>query len=98
LVARDQVDLDLLLQSAAKERQAAGDLENEKQYKLGIIDRCLERIGKNCRQLIQLREKQEMSYVEIGKALKIPMGTVMSRLSRCKKALKVMVEQFLKES
>ncbi|MGH7738712.1 MAG: RNA polymerase sigma factor, partial [bacterium] len=31
LVARDQVDLDLLLQSAAKERQAAGELENEKQ-------------------------------------------------------------------
>jgi DNA-directed RNA polymerase specialized sigma24 family protein len=33
----------------------------------------------------------------VGKVLKIPLGTVMSRLSRCKRALKLLVEQYLKE-
>lgn len=96
-VAQEQADLDLMLQPAARARQAAEDQDKEKQHKLGIIDRCLEKIGKECREAIELREKQGMSYVEVGKALKIPLGTVMSRLSRCKKALKLLVEQFLKE-
>ncbi len=98
VVAQEQEALDFLLQKAAQERASALDLEQDKETKLGIIDRCLEKIGPECGEILQLREKRELSYVEIGKILRIPMGTVMSRLSRCKKALKVLVEQFLKES
>ncbi len=97
VASREHAELDLLLQTAAIERQDAGDREGEKQHKLRIIDKCLENIGPECREIIRLRELREQSYLEIGQALKIPLGTVMSRLSRCKRALKVLVEQYLKE-
>jgi len=96
-VNQEHEGLELLLQSAAREREDLKDEEKEKQFKLGIIDRCLEKIGKECREIIVQREKQEKSYVDIGKTLKLPIGTVMSRLSRCKKALKVLVDQMVKE-
>ncbi len=96
-VARERDDLEILLRPAAREKDSAGDIENEKRHKLGLVDRCLEKIGRDCRDVIELREKQDKSYVEIGKALKMPLGTVMSRLSRCKRALKVLVEELLKE-
>ncbi|HJT24404.1 MAG TPA: RNA polymerase sigma factor [bacterium] len=94
LVSQEHAELDVLLQSKAMEREDAKDRQKEK---LGIIQKCLEKIGKECREIIELRELQEKSYIEVGKALKIPLGTVMSRLSRCKKALKVLVEQFLND-
>lgn len=94
LVNQEHAELDILLQSAAVDRQGQKDLQKEKR---SILQKCLEKIGKECREIIEERELKERSYVEVGKALKIPLGTVMSRLSRCKKALKVLVEQFLKE-
>ena len=93
-VSQEHAELDVLLQSVAVEKE---DIQARQQEKLGIIEKCLEKIGKECREVIELRELKEKSYIEIGKALKIPLGTVMSRLSRCKGALKVLVEQFMKE-
>ncbi len=40
------------------------------------------------REVLLLCEVEEMSYQEIGQALQIPMGTVMSRLFRARKALR----------
>jgi RNA polymerase sigma-70 factor, ECF subfamily len=40
-----------------------------------------------------LCEVEEMSYQEIATALSIPMGTVMSRLSRARQALRSQVEK-----
>ncbi len=40
------------------------------------------------REVLLLCEVEEMSYQEIGEALSIPMGTVMSRLFRARKALR----------
>ena len=97
LVAQEHGELDILLHSAAQQGQAARDEDSERRHKLGIIEKCLEKIGGECGEIIRLREFQGKSYVEVGKALKVPLGTVMSRLSRCKKALKTLVEQYLKE-
>lgn len=90
-------EIEILLQSASVDRQARRDREMDQQQKMRIIRKCLESMGPECREILQLRELQEKSYIEIGKALKIPLGTVMSRLSRCKRNLKTIVEQFVKE-
>jgi RNA polymerase sigma-70 factor (ECF subfamily) len=37
-----------------------------------------------CRKILELRDQDGRSYAKIADALKIPIGTVMSRLSRCK--------------
>jgi len=47
------------------------------------------------REILLLCEVEEMSYQEISETLAIPMGTVMSRLSRARKALRIVLQQKL---
>lgn len=48
----------------------------------------LESLPVNNRQIILLCEVEEMSYREIAQVLDVPIGTVMSRLSRARNALR----------
>jgi len=48
------------------------------------------------REILLLCEVEEMSYEEISQTLGIPMGTVMSRLSRARKALRVHLQAKLR--
>ena len=50
------------------------------------------------REILLLCEVEEMSYQEIAETLSIPIGTVMSRLSRSRKALREILAQKLKKS
>ena len=58
------------------------------------VQRALEELPVHFREIILLCDFEEMSYQEIAEALTIPMGTVMSRLSRARKAMRslLMVE------
>jgi RNA polymerase sigma-70 factor (ECF subfamily) len=47
----------------------------------------LDQLPVNFREILLLCEVEEMSYQEIAETLSIPIGTVMSRLSRARKAL-----------
>jgi len=49
------------------------------------------------REILLLCEVEEMSYQEIAETLTIPMGTVMSRLSRARKALRANLEKLQKK-
>ena len=55
------------------------------------IQRALERLPLFQREIILLCDVEEMSYKEIGALLGIPVGTVMSRLARARKALRGIV-------
>jgi RNA polymerase sigma-70 factor, ECF subfamily len=48
------------------------------------------------REILLLCDVEEMSYEEIGQALAIPIGTVMSRLHRARKALRASLAGRLK--
>ena len=52
------------------------------------IQAALEALPVHYREVILLCDLEEMSYQEISQALGIPMGTVMSRLSRARKAMR----------
>ena len=52
------------------------------------IQIALEKLPVKFREIILLCDLEEMSYQEIGETLGIPMGTVMSRLSRARKAMR----------
>jgi RNA polymerase sigma-70 factor (ECF subfamily) len=55
------------------------------------IQRALEALPVNFREIILLCDFEEMSYQEIAQTLAIPIGTVMSRLSRARKAMRDML-------
>lgn len=59
------------------------------------VDRILQALSEEHRQIIVLREIQGMSYEEISEALDIPKGTVESRLFRARQALKEKFPEFL---
>jgi RNA polymerase sigma-70 factor (ECF subfamily) len=53
-----------------------------------LLQRAIEGLPVHYREILLLCEVEEMSYQEISETLSIPMGTVMSRLSRARKALR----------
>lgn len=57
------------------------------------VQRALDDLPVHFREILLLCEVEEMSYQEIAETLSIPIGTVMSRLSRARKALRKVLEQ-----
>lgn len=77
------------------ERQRKEDVGKHKV--LEVLETQKKLLGEPCRELIRLRDEEEKSYAAISEELKIPIGTVMSRLSRCKEALKDLVVRAMRE-
>jgi len=59
---------------------------------VALIDRALGRLSCRFRELLVLRELEGLSYQELSEVLGIPIGTVMSGLSRSRQALRVALE------
>ena len=60
-----------------------------------IVQQALTEMAVPFREILLLCEVEEMSYEEIAQVLAIPIGTVMSRLYRARKALRsLLVEKF----
>jgi RNA polymerase sigma factor (sigma-70 family) len=57
------------------------------QADLGSLQGCLEALPSEFREVIVLRELEELSYKEIAAIAGVPVGTVMSRLARGRKRL-----------
>ena len=60
-----------------------------------MVRQALTQLSVPFREILLLCEVEEMSYEEIAQALAIPLGTVMSRLFRARKALRSLLEQKL---
>ena len=60
-----------------------------------MVQQALEDLPTHFREILLLCEVEEMSYQEIAETLAIPAGTVMSRLSRARKALRSLLQQRL---
>ena len=56
-----------------------------------MIQNALELLPVKFREIILLCDLEEMSYQEISQTIGIPIGTVMSRLSRARKAMRTLV-------
>jgi len=60
-----------------------------------MVQQALEEMPIHFREILLLCEVEEMSYQEIAATLAVPMGTVMSRLSRARAALRNLLQQKL---
>jgi RNA polymerase sigma-70 factor (ECF subfamily) len=56
------------------------------------LSRCLQRLPEDQRAVLLLVALEDMSYIEAAKVLGIPIGTVMSRLSRARARLRELME------
>jgi RNA polymerase sigma factor (sigma-70 family) len=56
-----------------------------------LVWRCVQELPPRFREVLVLREYQDLAYSEIAEALKIPRGTVMSRLHRARRLLREVV-------
>ena len=69
----------------------------DKTIKSEIIQKCLNRLPVKTRQVIIFRDIMELSYDEISKITKIPVGTVKSRINRGRILLKKYLDIYNKE-
>ena len=53
-----------------------------------LIKNAMDGLPAEFREILTLRHQEELSYQEIGEILKIPVGTVMSRLARARAKLR----------
>jgi RNA polymerase sigma-70 factor (ECF subfamily) len=60
-----------------------------------LLDRLLESLPEEHREVLVLREIEELDYREIAAVTNVPIGTVMSRLARARAALKARWRQEL---
>ena len=58
-----------------------------------ILEKCLDELDNEFKNIIILRDIQELSYDEISKILKIPLGTVKSRINRGRFKLKDLLKK-----
>jgi RNA polymerase sigma factor (sigma-70 family) len=63
-----------------------------------LVHRALETIPVEFREVIVLRELEDLSYREIAEVAGVPIGTVMSRLSRARKLLLHALQKINQES
>lgn len=59
----------------------------ERAYDAGRLRRAIEELPATWREMIILREFEQMSYRELAEVASVPIGTVMSRLSRARERL-----------
>jgi RNA polymerase sigma-70 factor (ECF subfamily) len=62
-----------------------------------LLRSAIDELPVHFREILLLCEVEEMSYQEIGETLSIPIGTVMSRLSRARQTLRVRLQPRVQE-
>ena len=63
--------------------------------KLRVLDAAIQALDGLCRQVVELRDRQGRPYAVAAAELKMPLGTFMSRLSRCRERLRKEVQRRL---
>ena len=63
-----------------------------------LIERAMRHVPDRVRELLVLREIEGLSYRELAAVMHMPMGTVMSRLSRARKAFRGAMDATLKQN
>ena len=57
-----------------------------------LVNEAIEKLPIEFREVVVLRELEELSYKEIAVVLEVPIGTVMSRLARARKRLMLLLQ------
>lgn len=67
--------------------------DQEHRMAVGSVAEALDRLSPQHREVIVLVALEEMSYRDVAEILGVPLGTVMSRLSRAREHLRLLLEE-----
>ena len=67
--------------------------EQENQMAVGSVSQALDRLSPQHREVIVLVGLEEMSYRDVSEILGVPVGTIMSRLSRAREHMRQLLEE-----
>jgi RNA polymerase sigma-70 factor (ECF subfamily) len=85
-------DLEVFMRRMAMERVETQDLEMVKKARLDLLTEMKKQLNPDSAQIIEMRNVQGMTYIQISRALELPLGTVMSRLARARDQLRTLLE------
>jgi RNA polymerase sigma-70 factor (ECF subfamily) len=80
------------MQKQLPDDKPAPDSGVEKAQKSERIQTALAELGAEAKEMIVLRDMEELSYEEIAGVLRLPLGTVKSRIARAREALRVKLQ------
>jgi len=81
-------DLEMMAHDLSKVRHEQMAEEALTEARMALIRRHLEDTSEPCRTILRLRDVEGESYIKIGRRLKMPLGSVMGRLHRCRAAFR----------
>jgi RNA polymerase sigma-70 factor (ECF subfamily) len=81
-----------------EDKNAKPDRDVEQRELGKLIMKAIDTLPEKFRQPIVLRDVQGLSYEETGKILKLPEGTVKSRINRARQRVKVILEPYIDEA
>jgi RNA polymerase sigma-70 factor (ECF subfamily) len=87
-LAQQEMDLELLSVPRAIAQVRDKDQDEDLSERLALLRLAVSKLEEPCRSLVQDRDLDGLSYIELAKKHGLALGTVMSRLSRCREALK----------
>jgi RNA polymerase sigma-70 factor (ECF subfamily) len=96
VLATLQEDLERFTQTRVDSLERQEQDERENKARLEMVERLMQSMSERCRRIIELRDRNGESYINLARILKIPPGTVMSQLARCRQALKQLLEVEMK--
>ncbi len=87
-VEAQQEEIERMLAPLAEEQMRRSEEEATAQERLSRMQALMQGIDRSCREVLELRYKQGLAFTEIKERLKLPLGTVASRLARCQDMLR----------
>lgn len=75
----------------------APDARLETEERVALVRRCLQGLSDEHREVLVLKEIEDLEYEQIAAVLEIPVGTVRSRLFRARSQLKDLLEMQVRE-
>ncbi len=88
MLTQQDTALEALTRPQAREKVRRQEQDDDEKTVVAQLHRAVDAMDEPCRSLVRDRDIEGLSYIDLAKKHQLALGTVMSRLSRCRETLK----------